>query len=103
MNKKITCLSKPQIELTLNHINYLIDNKYVERKLDGHVFAEGDDNCTHQMYGDAPIENILHYIKPKVEEAYGKELIPTYSFWRRYYKGQDCPPHPIVTGKHMTI
>tara|TARA_Y100000114_G_C11739888_1_gene318332 strand:- start:783 stop:1331 length:549 start_codon:yes stop_codon:yes gene_type:complete len=93
MNKKITCLSKPQIELILNHIDYLIDNKYVERNLDGHVFAEGDDNSTHQMYGDAPIENILHYIKPKVEKAYGKELTPTYSFWRRYYKGQDCPPH----------
>ena len=45
------------------------------------------------IYGDPVFENLLVFIKPKVEEAYGKELVPTYSFWRTYYKTQDCPPH----------
>lgn len=89
MNKKINCLTKSQVELTLNHINYLIDNKYIQSNPNGSETF--DDTC--QLYADPPIENILHYIKPKIEEAYGKELIPTYSFWRRYFKGQDCPPH----------
>ena len=67
----------------------MIDHKFVTRNPnEGEMFS---DTC--QMYGDPPIENILHYIKPKVQEAYGKELVPTYSFWRRYFKGQDCPPH----------
>ena len=89
MNKKINCLTKSQVELTLNHIDYLIANNFIQRNPEGqHTF---DD--TYQMYADPPIENILHYVKPKIEEAYGKELVPTYSFWRRYSKGQDCPPH----------
>lgn len=48
---------------------------------------------TKSVYADHVFENLLHFIKPKIEEAYGKELIPTYSFWRTYYKTQDCPPH----------
>ena len=45
------------------------------------------------IYCDPVFENLLLFLKPKVEEAYGKELVPTYSFWRTYYKTQDCPPH----------
>ncbi len=45
------------------------------------------------IYADPVFENLLNFIKPKIEEAYGKELVPTYSFWRTYYKTQDCPPH----------
>ena len=40
-----------------------------------------------------PFENVLHYLKPKIEKAYGKELVPTYSFGEDILKGQDCPPH----------
>jgi hypothetical protein len=89
MNKIIDCLSTSQVELLKCHIDYLIENKYVQREpIEGDAFS---DTC--QMYADPPFENVLHYLKPKVEEAYGKELVPTYSFWRRYFKGQDCPPH----------
>ena len=48
---------------------------------------------TTQLPYDPPMESLLTYIQPTVEKAYGKELIPTYSFWRTYYKGQCCPPH----------
>ncbi len=91
MNKIIDCLTESQAELILNHIDYLIKNNYIElAPSEGHPL---DFANTHQVYADPPIENILHYIKPKVQEVYGKEIVPTYSFWRRYYKGQDCPPH----------
>ena len=90
MNKIIDCLTKSQVELFQSHINYLIDNKMIGRvpEQKGEMFSN-----TCQMYVDIPMEILLHYLKPKVEEAYGKELVPTYSFWRRYFKGQDCPPH----------
>ncbi len=89
MNHKIQCLTESQVELILNHIDYLIEHNFVRREPETkEIFC---DSC--QMYADAPIENILHYIQPKVEKVYGKELVPTYSFWRRYYKGQNCPPH----------
>tara|TARA_R100001510_G_C7633538_1_gene192058 strand:+ start:482 stop:1021 length:540 start_codon:yes stop_codon:yes gene_type:complete len=45
------------------------------------------------VYADPVFENLLSFIKPKVEKSYGKELVPTYSFWRTYFKTQDCPPH----------
>lgn len=45
------------------------------------------------VYADPVFENLLNFIKPKIEESYGKELVPTYSFWRTYFKTQDCPPH----------
>ena len=89
MNKIIDCLLASQVELLKSHIDYLIENNLVQRNPnEGEMFS---DTC--QMYADPPVENILHYLKPKVEEAYGQELVPTYSFWRRYFKGQDCPPH----------
>lgn len=46
-----------------------------------------------EVYSDAPMEILLHYLQPKVEKEYGKKLVPTYSFWRCYFKGQDCFPH----------
>ncbi len=88
MNKIIDCLSESQVELLKCHIDYLIENNFVQREQTNDMFSE-----TCQMAFDPPFENILHYLQPKVEEAYGQELAPTYSFWRRYFKGQDCPPH----------
>jgi len=48
---------------------------------------------TKSVYSDPVFENLLNFLKPKIEESYGKLLVPTYSFWRTYYKQQDCPPH----------
>jgi hypothetical protein len=88
MNKIIDCLTKDQVELYKTHIDYLIDNNLVGRTPEGSTFAN-----TCEMFSDPPMELLLHYLQPKVEEAYGKELVPTYSFWRCYFKHQCCPPH----------
>ena len=48
---------------------------------------------TKSVYADPVFESLLNFIKPKVEKACKKELVPTYSFWRTYFKTQDCPPH----------
>jgi len=90
MNKTINCLTQSQVELLRCHIDYLIEHNLVKLEDDTSDFVGYQ---TYQMAYDPPFENILHHLKPKVEEAYGQELVPTYSFWRRYFKGQDCPPH----------
>lgn len=48
---------------------------------------------TKSIYSDPVIESLLLYVQPKIEKIYEKELAPTYSFWRTYYKDQNCPPH----------
>jgi len=89
MSKIVNCLTESQTDLLIHHINYLIEHNFVRREPElQQIFCD-----TFQMYADAPMEAVLHYVQPKIEEAYGKELVPTYSFWRRYFKGQDCPPH----------
>ena len=45
------------------------------------------------IYADPVFENLLNFIKPKIEKDYGKELVPTYSFWRMYTYNSDLFPH----------
>ncbi len=89
MNSVINLLSEPEVNLTKNHINYLISNDIINKQIDENSLFKG---C-HELYADPVTENLLTYCQPKIEEAYGKPLFPTYSFWRVYYKGQSCPPH----------
>lgn len=78
--------------------NYLLHHVKQVEPLVGKV-PERDENGsvpfggTTQLPYDPVMEAMLSYIQPTVEKHYGKELIPTYSFWRTYYKGQCCPPH----------
>jgi len=88
MNKKINCLTSSQLDLYRSHIDYILDNNMMEKTPSDLPFAN-----THQQYGDIITELLLHYLKPKIQKIYGKELVPTYSFWRRYYKNQDCFSH----------
>jgi hypothetical protein len=88
MNKIIDCLTKNQVELYKAHIDYLISNNLVNRTASDASFPNA---C--EFYGDPPTEILLHYLQPKIEKEYGKELVPTYSFWRAYFEGQDCFAH----------
>ncbi len=44
-------------------------------------------------YADAMTESLLLFLKSKVEDAVGLELLPTYSFYRVYRKGHELPKH----------
>lgn len=78
--------------------NYLLHHVKQVEPLVGRV-PERDKNGvipfggTTQLPYDPVMEAMLSFIQPTVEKHYGEELIPTYSFWRTYYKGQCCPPH----------
>ena len=85
MNKVLNLISRDMSDYLTSHCHTI--GKVIDKVQDG-PFA----GCTN-FYADAPTEALLLYLKNKIEEGYNKELIPTYSFWRTYYKGQSCPPH----------
>lgn len=47
----------------------------------------------HSKYADPAMESLLLHIKPKIEEATGLTLYPTYSFYRVYRNGDSLSPH----------
>lgn len=48
---------------------------------------------SHSKYADNLMETLLLFAKPKMEYETGKELIPTYSYFRVYKPGDDLPMH----------
>lgn len=89
MNKILNLLSESQLSLLRSHFNYVCN--FMPRSSNDPEDTPGYN--THQVYAEPITENILHYVHPVIEKEYGKELCPTYSFWRRYYKGQTCKAH----------
>jgi hypothetical protein len=47
----------------------------------------------HAVYSDFLMESLLIDYKPIVEWATGLKLLPTYSFYRVYRRGQELEPH----------
>ncbi len=86
INKKIQFLSEDHARYLSMHIAHVEPNMNFSMKV---PMFEGSKS----MYADPVFEALLNFIKPKVEEAYGKPLVPTYSYWRTYFKHQDCAPH----------
>ena len=89
MNKILNLLSDSQVSLLQSHFDYVCNMMPVTDMNDPSMIGHN----SHQVYADPVTENILNYAHPIVQEAYGKELCPTYSFWRRYYEGQICAAH----------
>ncbi len=85
MNKILKLLNNEHAKCLSTHMEYL---EHKIPKVTDIMFAG-----SKSIYADPVFENLLNYLKPKIEESYGKPLVPTYSFWRTYYKNQDCPPH----------
>lgn len=51
------------------------------------------NNFESSFYGDPLMDSILLSKKSFVEKITGKELLPTYSYWRLYTKYADLPLH----------
>jgi hypothetical protein len=74
--------------------DYLLENypeNYI-KKWDG-GFGDLQIPNTYYCYGDPLMETLLANILPKMEEYVGDELVPTYSFWRFYQKGDKLLKH----------
>jgi len=48
---------------------------------------------TYSRYGDPFMDTLLILLNGKMNEFTGLDLIPTYSYWRFYEKGDDLKPH----------
>lgn len=47
----------------------------------------------NNQYAPLPAQMLLHRIAPKLSELVGKELLPSFSFWRIYEAGAVLNPH----------
>jgi hypothetical protein len=54
-----------------------------------------DDQCPSSLSlgGDAALDAVLEWIRPEVSRLVGFDLAPTYSYTRRYAKGDVLSPH----------
>lgn len=54
-----------------------------------------DTQCPSSLSlgGDAALDAVLEWARPEVERLVGLELAPTYSYTRRYAKGEVLAPH----------
>jgi hypothetical protein len=55
--------------------------------------GDGQVPNAHSKYGDPAMETVLLNLKNPMEETTGLELLPTYSYYRVYRKGDDLKPH----------
>ena len=70
-------------------------SKYLEYKIHrGEWKPETDVDVTaYEYYSDPLTEILLETLQPKVEQATGLSLLPTYSFCRVYVEGEELTPH----------
>ena len=75
----------------------LVLSKYYEYKIRrGEIEKEKTDglnSTSYNYYSDPFGEVLLDVLKSKIEEASGKELLPTYSFFRVYQEKEQLIPH----------
>lgn len=48
---------------------------------------------SHTEYNHPSMTTLLSFLKPKVEELYGRRLHETYAFYRVYQEGMELEPH----------
>lgn len=73
-----------------------IVTKYALMKEEMEFTPEGPgtqvDNA-HSVYGDTLTETLLYFLRPHIEKATGKQLCPTYSYYRVYRPGDVLKKH----------
>ncbi len=57
--------------------------------VDGDAQAPGAYSC----YGDLAMDHLMIYLRDKVCEITGIEVVPSYTFFRNYIKGNDLKKH----------
>lgn len=78
--------------ITVNVVSQYFENK-IRRNEWTETIEEGDPTSKYAYYADPLIEVLLQTSKEAVENATGKELLPTYSYSRIYQPGEKLSPH----------
>lgn len=55
--------------------------------------GDGQVQNAHARYADPLMESLLMFALPMIEEATGLSLLPTYSYYRVYRRGNELKPH----------
>jgi hypothetical protein len=68
---------------------------YVHTKFASLLLSPGDTQLpnTPSGYGDPTFDGLLEYLRPRVEERSGHRLLPTYSYFRLYKRGDILKRH----------
>jgi hypothetical protein len=76
------------VDICQNLSDYIL--KLVEEKK-----TTKDDQCplSESVYGDSMLDILLDDVRPTLEKATGLNLIPTYSYARKYLPGDELKPH----------
>lgn len=87
--KKYIILEKALDEESCQKLsNHLL--KLVE---DGKTVKDPQCPLSESIYGDSSFDELLEAIKPTIEKATGLNLIPTYTYARKYLPGDELKPH----------
>ena len=73
MNKILNLLSESQVSLLKSHFDYVC-NMLPRSMSDSNMIGHN----SHEMYADPITENILNYVHPTIQEAYGKAVSYTH-------------------------
>jgi len=70
-------------------------SKYLDYKIRRGAWSpdKNPDVTAYGYYADPLLEVVLETVQPKIEEATGLSLVPTYSFSRVYTEGEELAPH----------
>lgn len=72
------------------------------QNLSGYILKLAEDKKTRKdtqcplsesVYGDSMLDILLEDVRPTIEKATGLNLIPTYSYARKYVPGDELKPH----------
>ena len=76
------------VDICQNLSDYIL--KLVEDKK-----TRKDTQCplSESVYGDSMLDILLEDVRPTIEKATGLNLIPTYSYARKYLPGDELKPH----------
>lgn len=78
------------IEINATLLNSTLDYK---TETDSEVVESLDNSLYQFSYGNVIGDSLLLYLTPYYNQISGKNLIPTYSYFRTYSKGQNLIPH----------
>jgi len=94
ISKELADFLKGYLLLKSEVYHYYLKNRVISPLNELH--GRGGDHQvpnSFNTYGDIAMDNLLVYLKPKVEKIVGKKLIETYSYSRVYVTGADLKRH----------
>lgn len=71
----------------------MIESYFLYSELQTPDSRDGQVPTAYSRYGDPMTESILNYLMGRIEKETGLELLPSYSFYRIYRRGDFLKPH----------